>query len=117
MKQYWTNKRSNSMTTTALRHFDTLDYVEKSKALGVDENLAKYQARQIEQAIDIAVDRARTDIENKELATKHDIEKVETKIGTEIHRLETQIHKAKYEIIIWIVGFSVVSGAFQHFFK
>lgn len=38
------------MTTVVIKHFDTLDYVEKSTALGVDERIAKYQARQIEQA-------------------------------------------------------------------
>lgn len=94
------------MATAVIKHFDTLDYVEKSKELGVDENVAKYQARQIEQAIDIAVNTARTEIENKELATKHDIKK-----------LEVQIHKAKFDIVIWMAGFLVASGLIQHFFK
>lgn len=94
------------MTAAVIKHFDTLDFVEKSKALGMNENLAKYQARQIEQAIDIAVNTARTEIENKDLATKKDIKE-----------LEAQIHKSKFEIVIWIVGFLIASGIVQHFLK
>lgn len=101
------------MVTAILKHFDTLNYVEKSKELGVDENIAKYQARQIEQAIDIAVNTARTEIENKELATKHDIKKLEV----QMQKLEVQIHKSKSDIIIWIVGFLIASGLIQHFLK
>lgn len=94
------------MTTAVIKHFDTLDYVEKSKKLGVDENVAKYQARQIEKAIDIAVNTARTEIENKDLATKHDIKK-----------LEVQIHQTKFELVIWLAGFLIASSLIQHFFK
>ena len=98
------------MTAIAARHFDVLDYVDRSRALGADENLAKYQARQIEQAIEIAVSTARTEIENKELATKKDIKELELKIG-----------QAKFEVIIWVVGLVtglfIASGLIQHFFK
>lgn len=76
------------MTTAILDHFDTLAYVTKSKKLGADENLAKYQARQIEQAIAIAVNTARTDIENKELATKQDIKNLELATKQDIKNLE-----------------------------
>lgn len=98
------------MSAFALKHFDALDFVDKSKALGADENLAKYQARQIEQAIEIAVTTARTEIENKELATKKDIKELEIRIG-----------QAKFEVIIWVVGLVaglfIASGLIQHFFK
>jgi len=98
------------MSTLAVKHFDVLDYVDQSRALGADEKLAKYQARQIEQAIEIAVTTARTEIENKELATKKDIKELELKIG-----------QAKFEVIIWVVGLVaglfIASGLIQHFFK
>lgn len=60
--------------TALAKHFDVLSFVEKSQELGVDEKIAKYQARQIEQAIDIAVSLAKEDLENKEIATKADID-------------------------------------------
>ncbi|MBP9726791.1 MAG: hypothetical protein KBD83_04940 [Gammaproteobacteria bacterium] len=112
------------MTTVVAKHFDVLDYVDKSKALGVDEKVAKYQARQIEQAIDIAVNTARTDIENKELATKSDIHTLRSEmqaVRSEMQALrsemEAQIHKSKFEIVIWMGGLLIASGFIQHFFK
>jgi hypothetical protein len=112
------------MTTVVAKHFDVLDYVDQSKALGVDEKVAKYQARQIEQAIDIAVNTARTDIENKELATKSDIRGLQSEIQavrSEIQavrsEMEAQIHKSKFEIVIWMGGLLIASGFIQHFFK
>ena len=51
------------MTTHAIKHFDTLGYVDRSKALGLDENLAKYQARQMEELLGMATDNARSTIE------------------------------------------------------
>lgn len=91
---------------TIAKHFDVLDYVEQAKALGVDERVAKHQARQMEHVIDIAVNAARTDVENKELATKSDIK-----------ALEALIYKSKSELIIWVTGLLIASGLIQHFFK
>ena len=75
------------MTTFTVKHFDVLDFVEKSKSLGVDEKVAIFQARQIEQAIDIAV----AQIENKELTTKKDLAEL------------------KLELVKWVVGVGIVS--------
>lgn len=94
------------MAAAAIKHFDALDYVEHLKNLGVDEKVAKYQARQMEQVIDIAVSTAKSDVENKELATKKDIKE-----------LELKIERTKFELIIWVVGLFIVSGLIQHFFK
>lgn len=98
------------MSTAAIRHFDLLDYVEKSKSLGVDENIAKYQARQIEQAISIAVDTARTEVENKELATKKDMAELKAE-------LKVEIQKSKFEMVAWVAGMFIASGLIQHFLK
>ena len=91
------------MTAHVIRHFDALDYVDRSRALGVDENVAKYQARQMEQLLDMATENARTAIEAKELATKKDLMDV------------------KFDIIIWVAGLVaglfVASGLIEHFFK
>ena len=58
------------MATLNAKHFDALAYVKQAKLLGADENLAEFQARQIEQAIEVAT----STIESKDLATKQDIE-------------------------------------------
>ena len=94
------------MTTLVSKHFDSLDFVKKSKELGASEQLAEYQARQIEQAIDIAVNQAKEDIDAKDLATKKDIKELELKIA-----------ETKTQIIIWIGGLIIASGLIQHFFK
>lgn len=102
------------MAAIAMRHFDILDYVDQSKALGADEKLAKYQARQIEQAIDIAVSTAKAEIDGRELATKRDL-----KEG--FKEIELKIERLKSELILWVGGlmaaFLVASGLIQHFFK
>lgn len=101
------------MTFTAKR-FDALDFVDKSKELGVDEKVAKYQARQIEQAIEIAVNSIKADMETKELATKLDIKELELKLSAEIQ-------KSKIDTILWVGGIMVslliANGIIQHFFK
>ncbi|MDQ5921876.1 MAG: hypothetical protein QG673_1935 [Pseudomonadota bacterium] len=83
---------------SALSHFDSLEFVKKSKELGANEELAEYKARKIEQAIEIAVSSAREDIQAKDMATKKDLE------------------IAKNQIILWVTGLFVASGLIQHFF-
>ncbi|MBX9867816.1 MAG: hypothetical protein K2Y14_12965 [Burkholderiales bacterium] len=53
-----------------IKHFDILEFVNKAKAAGVDPEFAEYQARQMEQVIEVAI----ATIESKDLATKQDIE-------------------------------------------
>lgn len=127
------------MAAIAMRHFDVLDYVDQSRALGVDEKVAKYQARQIEsaigqaidQAVEIAVQASKAEIENKELATKGDIKALEITTSENIKALEkeiraldlkieqtrAEIHKSKFELVVWLAGFFIASGLIQHFFK
>lgn len=61
------------MATITISHFDTLGYIQTAKRLETTEELAEFQARQIEQAIDVAVSK----IDNKELATKADVTNLE----------------------------------------
>ena len=102
------------MAAIAMRHFDSLDYVDQSKALGADEKLAKYQARQIEQAIDIAVSTAKAEIDGRDLATKRDLQEG-------LKELELKIERVKSELILWVgglmAGMFIASGLIQHFFK
>ena len=119
------------MTAFVMKHFDSLEFVKKSKELGANEELAEYQARQIEQAIDIAISTARVEIDTRELATKKDIKELELKIKeidsklelkieqvrAEVYQGRAEMHKSKYEIIIWVAGLLLASGVIQHFFK
>ena len=109
------------MTAIAINHFDVFGYVKKSRELGVSEQVAEYQARQIEQSIEIAVKTARAEIENKELATKKDIEKNVETLRTEMEKntemLRKEIALANTKMIIWMGGFLLASGLIQHFFK
>lgn len=98
------------MTIHAIRHFDALSYVDRSKALGLDEDLAKYQARQMEELLEMATDNARTTIEARELATKKDLLEVKGD-------LRLDIQKSKLELIMWVAGMFIASGLIQHFFK
>ena len=62
------------MAAVTAKHFDILDYVKKAKEYGASDEFAEYNARQIEQAIEIAVTTVREDLHIAELATKKDIE-------------------------------------------
>ncbi|MFN7094099.1 MAG: hypothetical protein ACK4M7_01935 [Burkholderiales bacterium] len=106
------------------KHFDTLEFVQKSKELGVPEKVAEYQARQFEQAIEIAISTIKDNMESKELSTKTDIKELEFKIEQTraelfktIEQTRAEIFKSKYEIIIWVAGLLTASGIVQHFFK
>lgn len=116
------------MVALALKHFDALGYVEKSKALGVDENVAKYQARQFEQVLEIAVTTSQAQIDEKGLATKQDILRLERdikEIDLKIEQtrkelkieIKSEVNRAKYEMIVWVAGMFIASGLIQHFFK
>jgi hypothetical protein len=89
------------MTTLTSKHFDTLAYVKQARKLGTSEELAEFQAKQIEQAIDVAI----SQIESKDLATKKDIKE-----------LELKIESTKNQIILWVGGLVMASGLLQHFF-
>ncbi len=101
------------MAAIALRHFDVLDYIEKSKAMGVDERVAKYQARQFEQVFDAVDATTKAEIQNQALATKHDIKELDLKIEQVRAELKGDIYKAKFEIVVWVAGLLLASGVIQ----
>lgn len=99
MLQYRKFNGGHTMSAISIQHFDALSYVKHSKELGVSEQVAEYQAREIEKAIDIAITTVKEYIQAKDLATKKDLE------------------LAKNQIIIWVAGLFIASGLVQHFFK
>lgn len=68
------------MNSINMKHFDTLAYVKRARELGTSEELAEFQARTIEGAIDVAVG----NIEAKELATKGDLRETELRLKNEL---------------------------------
>ena len=81
------------MATVTAKHFDVLAYVKKAKELGTSEDLAEFQARQIEEAIEVAI----SAIENRELATKNDINGMQKD-------LQKELIAAELRLIKWILG-------------
>lgn len=110
------------MATITNKHFDILEFVKKSKELGVDERVAELQARQIEQIVE-AVQEQQIEIDalkSKEPATKGDLFEIKQEIKQielKIEQTRTEIQKSKYEVVIWVAGLLVASGLIQHFFK
>ncbi len=86
------------MAAVNIRHFDTLEFVKHSKSLGVDEPIAEYQARQIEQAIDIAVNTAHSGIELKDLATKNNLLELRQELKTDIFEVKNEINELRQDV-------------------
>ena len=97
------------MVAITAKHFDSLGFVKSAKGLGVKEEIAEHQARQIEQAIDIAVATAREEVHAKDLATKQDIKNIELNIKN----VEIKIEQSKNQTILWVSG---ILGAYGLFF-
>ncbi|MCX7116985.1 MAG: hypothetical protein NTW94_03600 [Legionellales bacterium] len=79
------------MCAATVRHFDALAFVKRSKELGVKEDLAEYQARQLDQLIDIAMAINKEEFNTHELATKTDIKQLEVDLKTDIKQLEVDL--------------------------
>jgi hypothetical protein len=82
-------------------HFNTLDYVEKAEKLGISNEVAKFQARQIEQAVSTVAKEVKAEIKQElhanELVTKKDLDVVKLE-------LEVKIATIKSDLIKWILG-------------
>ena len=116
-------------------HFDTLGYVEQAEKLGISNEIAKFQARAIEKAVDTIAIEVKTEIiqeikqelRTDELATKSDvlavrkdldIVKLEPRkemevIRKEIEGVRKEIAQANTKTIIWVSG---IMGTFGVFF-
>lgn len=109
------------MGAAALKHFDVLEYVDHVTALGVSEQVAKYQARKFEQVVELAVNTSKEEVENKELATKQDVRILENRISIIEQnigsKIDAVINKSKYELLAWMVGLFVTSGVLQYVLK
>lgn len=92
------------MSTISLSHFDALGYVEKSTKLGVNEDVARFQARELESVFDMAVAKANQhlDKELNTVATKLDIQELKSELRSEMKAL-------RFELLRWVVGVGVTT--------
>ena len=102
------------MTTLSVTHFDVLEFVKKSKELGVSEPVAEYQARQFEQVIGIAVATVREEILTKELASKGDLRETELRllkeieiVRKEIEIIRKEMEQLKFSLVKWVIGVGI----------
>ena len=81
---------------------DSLEYVNNMKQLGVNEEIASYQARftdkLINRSVDSKVDVAISKLNLDRFATKEDIYKLDNKIDALCYDLEKQINETKASI-------------------
>jgi len=96
------------MAAINMNHFDILEFVKKAKDLGMSEQVAEFLARQIENAINVAVNLAKNaitkdDIKSKDLATKVDI----FELKKDIQELELKIERAKNQTLLLLGTFGV----------
>jgi len=101
--------------STTVKHFDILDCVNAYKAMGVREDVAQYTARQIDEAINLAVDTAKNDVTAKDLATKSDIELLKG----DLKLLEIRLLKCMFGMTITLfLGLGgLMLTLFEHFAK
>lgn len=74
-----------------IKYFDTFEYVRKSKEIKDPEDLAAYQVKQIESAIETAVQFVQHDIHNKDFSTKADVTETKTELKTDIQAVKTEL--------------------------
>lgn len=98
------------MTTAAIKYFDTHEFIKQSKEFGSSEALAKYQVKQFEQAIEVAVSNVKDDIKSKEISTKRDIRESEL-------RPQKEIISSRNQMILWIVRLILANSCIEHFVK
>lgn len=84
--------------TMSIKYFDTLEYVQKAKELRDPEELAKYQVKQIELAVEAGVKQAvgearqvREEFNSKDLVTKSELLATKNELKNEIKLLESKL--------------------------
>jgi hypothetical protein len=86
------------MNAYAMKHFDLLNFVKKSKELGMPEPLAEYQGRQIEEAMERAIEVSHEAVEAREFTSKQDSKETENNLLFKMTGLELQIKEVEARI-------------------
>ncbi len=103
------------------QHFDVFNYVKKAKECGANEQLAEYQARQIEQALLTLTKEVKDEIKHElhadDLVTKNDLKQqleiVKLDLEKEFEVVRKEIAQSGNKIILWVAG---ILGTFSVFF-
>ncbi len=111
------------MANLHLHHFNAIEYLQELRQADFTEKQAEAVVKMAEQQAQI-IQEQKHEIDNlksRELATKADLNNslkdLELKLQAQIEQTRAEIHKSKYEVIIWIGGLLIASGVIQHFFK
>ncbi len=110
-------------------HFDVIDYIEQAEKLGVPQALAKFQARKLEETIDtiseqtnkaieVATTNMKSDLKDKDLATRGDValiqnnlEKTKLELQKEIEMVRSDIKTLEVKLLtIYGAGFLILLG-------
>lgn len=97
--------------------FDIVDYIRKLRSVGVSQEIAEVQAQELEHVLEVAIHTSKEEMKVKDLVTKQDLENTKLELEKKMVQVKAEIHKAKYDVIVWIGGMLIASGLIQHFFK
>ena len=86
------------MSITVMKHFDLLDFVNKSTELGMSKPLAEYQARRLEEVIEIAVASNQDSITNKNLILEKEIKDLEYAFQNDFKEQDVKITSLQKDI-------------------
>lgn len=104
--------------TMTMKYFDTLEYVRKAKEIKNPEELAEYQVKKIEEAMENLAQHVHDDIASKELATKADLMLLKSDLKLEINQKIEWLRYDSLKSTIW-TGIGVVvslGGLIMHGF-
>ena len=106
------------MPTLTANHFDVHDFIKKSKELGASEELAEFQARQIEAISEVVqLQQQQIDVLNKfEPATKQDLGILKLELQKEIQEVQKEIEIVRKEIALASNKTLLLMGTFGIFF-
>lgn len=86
----------------AMKYFDALEYVEQAEKLGIPNEVAKFQAREMEHLYLVTIDEAKKEIKeelsNKEFSTKQDLHETELRLLKEIESVRKEIELVRREL-------------------
>lgn len=88
------------MSDFVLKHFSSVDYMQKLRKAKFSDEQAEILARETEELISNILEQSKNELEKKELATKSDIRESELLLQKEIAELKNQL-------VQWVVGTGV----------
>ena len=97
------------MPTLTANHFDVHEFIKKSKEFGASEELAEFQARQIEAISEVVqLQQQQIDVLNKfEPATKQDLGILKLELQKEIEIVRKEIAQASNKTLLLMGTFGI----------